>query len=104
MTAAAVTGNNLKEYCDAPAQTPNILYCDGYTAGALDSFRFMNSSGANLFCEPHGVTGPQLIAMTKKQLDDHPETLHFDASSIILKMMHDNFPCPTKPCRPENSN
>jgi hypothetical protein len=92
--AANVTGNDLKEYCDAPDQTPKRLYCDGYIAGALDAFRQVNAAGGTLFCEQPSVTGPQLIAIVQKRLADQPEALHYTASSIIFKVMHEDFPCP----------
>ena len=45
------------------------------------------------FCLPNGVTNGQLLEMTKKYLEDHPEQLHFIASSFLLEMIGEAFPC-----------
>jgi hypothetical protein len=45
-------------------------------------------------CEPVGVNGEQLVALTIKYLDDHPEELKSSAASLIWKMYARAFPCP----------
>ncbi|MGO9047704.1 MAG: Rap1a/Tai family immunity protein [Xanthobacteraceae bacterium] len=93
---AEVTGNNLKEYCGLyPQHAEATALCMGYISGALDTMRgYDKMLKLNLACEPSQVTGEQLIAMTIKYLSDHPEKLHFTASSLILDMYTKAFPCP----------
>jgi len=52
--------------------------------------------GTKLYCEPKEASGDQLIEMTKKYLVDHPSELHNTASSLILKMLIEAFPCQQK--------
>lgn len=91
---AEVTGNGLREYCDFPEGTQARVMCLGYISGTIDTIRgFDKTLKLRLVCEPRGVTGEQLISMIIKYLQDHPEKLHFVASSLIWEMMTKAFPC-----------
>jgi hypothetical protein len=96
---AEVTGNDLKEYCQFyPRQTQATALCMGYISGALDAARLFNPMlGGQMVCEPSGVTGDQLIALTIKYLADHPEELHLVAGSLIVDMYIKTFPCRKRP-------
>jgi hypothetical protein len=90
-----MTGNELKRYCDAPGETTSWGVCVAYMNGALDAYRATNAMyGTRYFCEPDGVTGEQLVAMTNQYLATKPQGLHYAASSTILQMMKKAFPCP----------
>jgi len=91
---ADMTGNDLKEACAALKGTQASVLCLGYIGGALDSMRAINHAlSVNTVCEPRGVTGDQLIAMTRKYLDDHPTDLHLQAASLIIDMITTAYPC-----------
>ena len=76
---AEITGNYLKEICNFyPQHTESTATCMGDISGTLDTIRGLDKLlKLNMACEPSGVTGDQLIAMTIKYLSDHPEQLHF---------------------------
>lgn len=92
---AEVTGNDWKSFCLSEEQTQNYAICVGYLMGALDGIRFMQkATGAVVLCEaPNGVTIPQWVAIIRKYLDQHPEQLHFAASSLVPKIANGAFPC-----------
>jgi hypothetical protein len=93
--SADIIGIDLKDTCAGPKGSTKFTYCMGYIAGTLDSFRGLaKTSPLKFFCEPKGVTGEQIMLMTVKYLDQHPEDLHYGASSLILNMMVSTFPCP----------
>jgi hypothetical protein len=90
---ADMLGANLKEYCRSyPANSEATSLCRGYIWGALDTARGVVKLQAA--CEPVGVNGEQLVALTIKYLDDHPEELKSSAASLIWKMYARAFPCP----------
>ena len=62
--------------------------------GVLDTIRGFGSVGdKKIFCAPDTVTGQQLLAMLRKYLADHPERLHFAASSLVADMYAEAFHC-----------
>jgi hypothetical protein len=97
-SAQAITGNDLRRECDQPDKSPAALYCLAYETGVLDAMRGLDSVATQKqLCEPTGVTGEQLYAMLKKYLADHPERLHYLASSLIEDMYAENFGCSKAP-------
>src|ERR1700689_3719645 len=94
--AKALSGNELKGYCAKPEGSFEYSLCIGYITGSLDSYVSMEKLSVippKSFCLPNGVTNGQFLAMTKKNLEDHPEQLHFIASSFLLEMIGEAFPC-----------
>ncbi len=92
---ANVTGNELKQKCDAPDNSIPAWYCLAYMTGVLDTIRGADGVGdkKKIFCVPDTVTGQQLLAMLRKYLADHPERLHFAASSLVADMYAEAFHC-----------
>lgn len=90
-----MTGNSLKEYCQYyPTKSEATALCMGYVWGALDAVRMTDKQlKLHAFCEPAGVTGQQLVALTIKYLDAHTEQLHLGAASLIGHMYESTFPC-----------
>jgi|APFre7841882630_1041343.scaffolds.fasta_scaffold36682_2 hypothetical protein len=92
LAKADMTGSNLKDYCRSyPANSDATSLCRGYIWGALDTARGVVKLQAA--CEPVGVNGEQLVALTIKYMDDHPEELKSSAASLIWKMYAMAFPC-----------
>jgi hypothetical protein len=97
---ANVTGITLKQNCDAPDMSAPARYCLAYMTGVLDTIRGLGNTGdKRIFCEPATVTGQQLLAMLRKYLADHPERLHFAASSLVADMYAETFHCDPPPTR-----
>ena len=44
-------------------------------------------------CMPNGVTAGQLLRVWIKWANEHPEDLHFEASSLVLNAYIEAFPC-----------
>jgi len=95
--SAEFKGNDLKQYCSFyPRHTESTAMCTGYIAGTLDMVRGVNQTfKSNSACEPSGVTGEQLIEMSIKYLNEHPEQLHRVAAGLIWNMYVKAFPCKT---------
>jgi hypothetical protein len=92
---ATMTGNDLKQSCDAAKGSTAWVSCVSYIGGVLDAYRATNAMfGTKYFCEPDGVTGEQLVAMTRQYLATKPKELHYGVSSTMLQMMGKAFPCP----------
>jgi hypothetical protein len=92
LAKADMMGSHLKEICQSyPANSESTSLCRGYIWGALDTARGVVKLQAA--CEPVGVNGEQLVALTIKYMDDHPEELKNSAASLIWKMYAKAFPC-----------
>lgn len=96
LAKADMLGSNLKEFCqNYPRPSKSTSLCRGYIWGALDTARGIVKLQAA--CPPVGVSGEQLVALTIKYLDDHPDQLQSSAASLIWKMYATAFPCPKNP-------
>ena len=70
--------------------------CIGYLIGALDTSRWIAAVSETRItvCDvPSGVTIPQLVALMRRYLDQHPENLHLTGASLIPHIINEAFPC-----------
>jgi hypothetical protein len=69
--------------------------CYGFIAGArlLGRLYENESPEARLFCIPYGVQNEQLARIYVKYLEQHPEQLHLNASSLLMECFKNAFPC-----------
>ena len=90
-----VTGHSLSENCNATESSSafnlQIAECRGYIAGVNDA---MLKEG--IFCTPIKATLGQLRPVVTRWLNEHPESLHFPASSLVQIALAKAFPCPEK--------
>jgi hypothetical protein len=74
--------------------------CIAYVEGVVDTIQDLRRSPLipkrTLFCAPDEMTGQEAVRITLKYLDDHPEGLHFAASSEVWTALHTAFPCPAR--------
>lgn len=74
--------------------------CSAYVQGVVDTIQNLRQSPLipkrTLFCPPDEITGDEAVRITIKYLDDHPEDLHYAASSNVWTALHNVFPCPAK--------
>ena len=89
--AAYETGNDLLAQCESDDLFMEGV-CAGYIAGVSDVSRG-ETWGGNRYCAPAGVTIRQLQKIVIKYLNEHPETLHDDASSLVQNAFAHAFPC-----------
>lgn len=92
-------GSGLAEYCQEftakGAVNGRDAICYAYIAGAVDS-HLATRTGEDLkpvFCLSDKTNTTQLVLVVKKYLDEHPEKLYLDASSLILLALHEAYPC-----------
>jgi hypothetical protein len=96
--AWAISGNELKPDCDKPDKSAGALYCLAYMTGVIDTIEGLDSVlPKHELCASANVTPAQLLAMLRKYLADHPERLHYLASSLIEDMYAESFGCNKSP-------
>ena len=91
-------GNELLARCSNEG-TKDVDYmdrsqCRGYIQGiadAHDRYAVWEDMQPN-FCIPKNVNTGQLQKIVVKSLNDHPEGLHYAASSRVSNALHDAFP------------
>jgi hypothetical protein len=84
-----VSGNDLHRWC----QPADNALCVGYAtaiADVLNSGTVVNGSQA---CIPSDASRGQLAAVTKKYLEDYPETRHFLGAQLVADAFAKAFPC-----------
>jgi Rap1a immunity proteins len=73
--------------------------CIGYVTGAIDTYEVerttesLKNPGKSV-CVPSDVRSTQLVRVSMKYADDHPEELHFPAPMVVWNAMLTAFPCP----------
>lgn len=86
-------GNKLLEACRVVEAQPGSFMagvCGGYVSALAD---VMSNPVAIHACIPAGVTRSQVVAVVTKALRDHPEQLHYTASSTAMVALSAAFPC-----------
>ena len=92
--AGLYDGNELLERCESDSQS-QVNMCRGFLAGIHDITGVYDAFGdmPKPFCVPEGVRLSQLQKVAIKGLNEEPETLHMDASSLIRLVFIEAFPC-----------
>ena len=93
-----MSGNQLSDFCDEKSHVDKGL-CAGYVNGFIDALSFIQATlenrGVNssmiMLTRPDGVTNGQLIKITKKYLEENPNELHYDGTTLIYNSMFDIF-------------
>jgi len=87
------SGEDLLKQCESD----QYLFCIGYAVGTHDAvFLEMENGGSfnNIrFCTRKGISTGQIKRVVNKYLNDHPELLHYGASSLVLFALQEAFPC-----------
>lgn len=101
--AAASTGNELSEQCQALIKdpTPPSKYflsgvCAGYINGMIDGIRIAKALSPEkvAVCFPErGFTSFQAVKVVQRYLDVHPEKLNEDAMILTSAAFKQAFPC-----------
>jgi hypothetical protein len=61
-----------------------------YIMGVHDS---VTGTSNDFLCIPEGVTSNQVFEVVDKFFSDHPEELHLQAVTLIIKALHTVWPC-----------
>ena len=97
--AGFFSGSELLERCEARlSETGNTARgntCFGFVVGISDSHDNFTMWGkmSPLWCSPDNVGTDQLIRIVTKYLQEHPESLHLEASSLVSNALNFAFPC-----------
>ena len=95
-SAAALTGNELQEYCSGPKGSGFGLACAEYIHGFVSGFLAADHTkrkDARILCFPMDATIGQARRIVEKYMRDNPQSLHQDASIIVGKAILLAFPC-----------
>ena len=92
------TGNTVLEWCNAfvnAIEPTKSGGCLGYVAGIAGANETFVGWGymQPLWCIPEGVDAGQLARVAVKFMEDHPESLHVTASSLVANAFGVAFPC-----------
>lgn len=84
-------GNKLKDALNP--SSPLYAVAMGYVSGVTDIL-FIRENRINGFraCLPSAPVS-QMMEVTQKYLNDHPEKLHLGASGLIAMALSEGFPC-----------
>ena len=103
--AAFYTGNQLLELCEAyyeenittitKANVYEALDCIGYMKGIVDMHETFVELGSTkqYWCFTENVKADQLVHITVKYLQEHPEALHLTAGFLTATALYLAFPC-----------
>lgn len=86
--AEFLTGNKLRELMENPDQA---AIATGYVMGVFDAGQ------RAVHCPPAGITGRQVVEITKFYMNANPDRLHHSADSIILVALSSLWPCERRP-------
>ena len=64
----------------------------GFVRGVADTLNLVGQ-----LCTPSGTTGHQLVGITAKYVDDHPDEWHQDAARIVARALEAKFGCVKRP-------
>ena len=88
---ATTSGNDLFNYCEDTGVNWSSGYCDGYVSGIAELATTVGS-----ICPSEAVNNRQVWDITRKYLEQHPETRDQVAEYLVLRALMDTFPCPKK--------
>jgi hypothetical protein len=99
--AAGFGGNDFLKFCERNKAGSNA--CTFYIVGWRDAFyaatifrygtKKIEQNPKMGICIPDGVQREQMKKVLLKYLRDHPEKLHETTGLLVLKAMHEAFPC-----------
>ncbi len=93
-------GNHLLRRCQASIavtdrgswEDEHEAFDAGFCHGLIEGVLYASSS----VCLPDGVTGDQTVRVVIKFLQDHPETLNKDETTLVKAAFTKAFPCEIK--------
>jgi hypothetical protein len=88
-----ISGNKLLAMCQSPSDMDKTS-CVGYVTGFADAASKFGDLGNTCYFQTEtGVTQKQLVDITVKYLNDHPEERHWLAVTPMMEAMKAAFPC-----------
>jgi hypothetical protein len=79
---------------EAVRSATSVGACSGFIAGVNDQAMADSADSRKLpYCLPDGVDMSQLIRVTKRWLENHPEQLHLPSAILVVRALSEAFPC-----------
>ena len=98
--AMAVDGNDLLKWCqDVNSDNPATKYgfSSGYCIGTMSTVNtlvnYINSGLSVEMCPPPEITNGQMARIVVKYLQQNPEVLHLEATSLTVSALRTAYPC-----------
>ena len=93
--ASFYSGSELLQKCESDSAAA-YNECAGYIMGLIDyqdTLLDWSDLDKPLFCVPDGAKTSQLVKVVTKYLNEHPERLHLNISSVAAISLYEAFPC-----------
>ena len=89
-----MSGTQLTQVCNG-GDIDSALSCRSYLMGVIDGISTVSVGmvGRNALCIPPNVTIEQIRLIVVRELQTHPESLHYTPASLIYKAIDRAFPC-----------
>ena len=82
-------GNSFLAQCGNYEAAPAT--CTAYVGGVMDGRNSIDKPG---FCLPDHVTYGQMVRVSIKYMQTHPESLHLPTTWLVILANAEAFPCP----------
>jgi hypothetical protein len=92
------SGQQWLSYCESNKNTEGS-YCFGYLGGLIDMYSSIREDLLYfekipyLICLPPNMTLDQMVKIMRKYLNDNPEQLHINMTTLYQRKMFKTFPC-----------
>ena len=93
-----LTTKELRDLC-ITMDAVHAGHCGGYVQGVVDGIYFATAGWkvpTVKACVPQGATTDELVRVTLKIIDAHPEELSSPAASVVWNALAAAYPCPAK--------
>lgn len=95
------TGSHVLALC-ASEEPIEMIMCYGFLRGVIGRSNLAEYllPGSRLICVPDSATNDQIRRVVVKFLEEKPESLHYDATQLVVQAMQSSFcPAMTKPTK-----
>ena len=86
------TGNDLWSHCSGKGDA-HFGLCAGFVVGIADAMSNVTGILGRRACIPLPVSRGQVLDVVKRYLEQHPETRHDSAVSLVAQALSEAFPC-----------
>ncbi len=100
MAEGFISGSQLLDYCLQARDKERTASheagrCFGFISGVTDLHDILISEGIvkPSYCPPGNVSLIRMVNVVVEYLQQHPEDLHYSASSLVMAAYADAFPC-----------
>ena len=74
-------------------QSGDMGFCVGLVQGVTHMVAFLEDRVPGVACLPPNITNAQAARVLVRFLSEHPELLHEGETLLVMKALHEAFPC-----------